>query len=467
MRSRLAVAAVVLALAGGYAAADVADVVPGFVTAAGPPAPAAAPRPTASDPPRRRPAPVLGTPAPSAPAPVPARLAATLRPLLTAPVLGPRVSATVVDAATGAVLLDAAAGRTAVPASTLKLLTSAAVLSTVGGPSRLATRVVQGGAPDEVVLVGAGDMLLAPGRGSTAVEGRAGLADLARQVATQLRATGTDRVVVRYDDTLFTGPDVPSSWAASDVRQGFTGRVSALGLATDRARPGHASSADPARTATSAFVAALVREGVPVSGTPARAAAPEGARVLGVVDSAPVGEVLGVALRESDNALAEVMARLVAHAVGRPTTDVDAAQAVLEQVQRLGVDTAGTRMRDASGLAPGSLVPPRVLADVLVLAAGPGSARLRPMLEGLPVAGFSGTLSRRFAIAATRPAAGTVRAKTGTLTGTSSLAGAVVDADGRLLVVVVLADRVPVGGTPAARTALDRVAAAVAGCGCR
>jgi D-alanyl-D-alanine carboxypeptidase/D-alanyl-D-alanine-endopeptidase (penicillin-binding protein 4) len=112
-------------------------------------------------------------------------------------------------------------------------------------------------------------------------------------------------------------------------------------------------------------------------------------------------------------------------------------------------------------------VPARVLADVLRLATQDDRPQLRPLLEGLPVSGFTGTLAERFRRPPAAPAAGRVRAKTGTLTGVNALAGFTVDADGRLLVFAVLAGRVPAGGTPAARAAIDRVAAALTACGCR
>lgn len=468
MGARAVTVGVLLVAVVGYGVADSLDVAPGVLTVAPVPTrPSPSPRPTPSEPAHLAPAGVLGELSDQAQAPTPAAVRAALAPLLAAPTLGPRVSAYVADARSGEVLAAVAAERPMVPASVTKLLTAAAVLSTVGGRTRLPTRVVQGSAPDEVVLVGGGDMLLSPGAAGRDVAGRAGLDDLATQVAARLRDEGQPEVVVRFDDALFAGPSVAPSWAAADVSIGYAGRVASLGLATDRARPGHPSSTDPARTAAVAFAAALRRAGVGVSGTPARVVAPDQAPVLGQVESAPVGEVLGVALRESDNALAEVMGRLVAGSLSRPTTATDAALAVLDAVQQLGVDVGSTTIRDTSGLGPGSVVPARVLGELLVLATSPDQPRLRPMLEGLPVAAFTGTLADRYDTASTRPAAGVVRAKTGTLTGVSAVAGTTVDADGRLLVFVVMADRVPTAGTLAAREVLDRVGARLAGCGCR
>jgi D-alanyl-D-alanine carboxypeptidase/D-alanyl-D-alanine-endopeptidase (penicillin-binding protein 4) len=88
------------------------------------------------------------------------------------------------------------------------------------------------------------------------------------------------------------------------------------------------------------------------------------------------------------------------------------------------------------------------------------------VLSGLPVAGFDGTLEKRFRTGPELPAAGVVRAKTGTLNGVSALAGLVRTRDGRLLAFDLTADSVPIGATLAAQRALDRLAAALAGCGC-
>jgi D-alanyl-D-alanine carboxypeptidase/D-alanyl-D-alanine-endopeptidase (penicillin-binding protein 4) len=92
--------------------------------------------------------------------------------------------------------------------------------------------------------------------------------------------------------------------------------------------------------------------------------------------------------------------------------------------------------------------------------------RLRPLLSGLSIAGWDGTLlgENRFS----GPAAvadGAVRAKTGTLTGVSGMAGLLTDADGRLLVFSFVADQAPFEGP--SRVAVDSLVAALVRCGCR
>jgi D-alanyl-D-alanine carboxypeptidase/D-alanyl-D-alanine-endopeptidase (penicillin-binding protein 4) len=465
---RVGLAAVaVVAVGVGYATADAFDVVPGMLTVSPPRSVVGDPRPVPSAPPRTPAGDVLGPLSEQAPVPLQSVLAEKLAPLIATSDLGPGVSVHVVDAASGDVLFDAAGSAARTPASTTKLLTAAAVLSTVGPQVTLPTRVVQGASSDEIVLVGAGDMLLGTGPSDpTAVVGRAGLGTLAEQVAGRLREQDVAKVALRVDDTAFVGPNASPAWDPADVAHGYTGRVAAIGLAKDRARLNHPGPVDPALAAGAAFAQALGRLGITVAGSPVRTTAPDTGTVLGEIRSAPIEDILGVTLRESDNALAEVLGRLAARSMGRPPTFEDTAIAVVDQVERLGIDTGSTHLVDASGLGDGSVIPARVLVDLLRLATSSDHPELRPMLAGLPVAGFSGTLGDRFAGRPAHAAAGLLRAKTGTLTGVSTLAGFVVDDDGRLLLFAVMADRVPATGTLAARQAVDRIGSVLAGCGC-
>ena len=126
---------------------------------------------------------------------------------------------------------------------------------------------------------------------------------------------------------------------------------------------------------------------------------------------------------------------------------------------------------DGSGLSPlGPACPPVTARAVLATAADVGRATrsCAPVLTGLPVAGFTGTLADRFDAAGAQAAAGVVRAKTGTLHRRRRLAGTVrrrrrPDRSPSPS----LADR-PARGHDASRraSALDRAAAASPGCGC-
>jgi D-alanyl-D-alanine carboxypeptidase/D-alanyl-D-alanine-endopeptidase (penicillin-binding protein 4) len=476
-----AVLAVIL-LAVGYLALDVADVVPGILTrdaaAATPAAPTPSGTATATSPPATVPTPAVSA-SPlvaadvSAPLPAPTVLEAALADELADPALGPSVGVTVRDAYTGARLLDVDADRPRVPASTAKMLTALAVGVTLDPASTLPTTVVQGRTPGEVVLVAGGDSLLGVGKGrTTAVAGRAGLGDLAAQVAAALQAAGTGAVTVRLDMTYAAGPRYAPGWSMADVHAGFSQGVSMLGLASQRPRPGHPSPSVSEDAVLEAFVAALRKAGISAKaapdGTRTLAAAADAAE-LGRVESAPVRDVLALALDDSDNALTESLARQATVRAGGASTFAAAVAHVRKTVEGLGVDLTGVRLTDTSGLARGQVVPARVLGDVLALGASGTVPTMRDTLAQLPVAGLDGTLADRFDERGSRTAAGVARAKTGTLTGSSGLAGTVVDRDGRVLTYVVLADRVPGGfaGTVTARAALDRFVAALASCGCR
>lgn len=127
------------------------------------------------------------------------------------------------------------------------------------------------------------------------------------------------------------------------------------------------------------------------------------------------------------------------------------------RLKELGVPVAGAALVDGSGLNRQDKVTARLLTSLLTLAADPDHPELRPVLTGLPVAGFSGTLGDRYA--ATSRGTGLVRAKTGTLTGVNTLAGTAVDPQGRLLAFAFLTSGTTSPGE--AEASLDALATAL------
>jgi D-alanyl-D-alanine carboxypeptidase/D-alanyl-D-alanine-endopeptidase (penicillin-binding protein 4) len=203
-----------------------------------------------------------------------------------------------------------------------------------------------------------------------------------------------------------------------------------------------------------------------VAGLPAQAAATPKAVTLARVSSPPVAEMIRQMLTESNNVIAENLARQVAIARGQPATFAGAAAAEEAVLRRLGV--TGISLVDGSGLSPQDRITPQALVGLITLAARPAQGRLRAALTGLPVAGFSGTLAPGgSAFGETGPAAaGVVRAKTGNLDTVAALAGVAYAANGELLAFAVMADQLTSGGLGQAGRQIAGVATALAACGC-
>ncbi|HEU4811691.1 MAG TPA: D-alanyl-D-alanine carboxypeptidase/D-alanyl-D-alanine-endopeptidase [Nocardioides sp.] len=380
------------------------------------------------------------------------------------PDLGPDVFAAVTSLAEGAPVFSRGSG-VAVPASTMKLLTTTAALSALGPDHTFTTDVVSGGR-GRVVLVGGGDPFLASRPASaTTYPHRADVVTLARATATALREQGVRRVRVGYDDSLFTGPDVNPRWPDDYVPDGVVSPITALWVDEGRPPGGLGRVTDPSRAAADAFSAALRRAGVEVVGAPTPRRAEPGATGLASVESAPLAGIVEQTLALSDNEAAEVLGHHVGLAATGRGSYADGAQGVVGILRELGVPVAGARVYDGSGLSRDDRLDPRTLVAVLQVAASDEHPELRPVVTGLPVAGFSGSLELRFAEGG-RDGLGRVRAKTGTLTGVSALAGIATDRDGNPMVFALLADRVALEDTLAARDALDELAAALAACRC-
>jgi D-alanyl-D-alanine carboxypeptidase/D-alanyl-D-alanine-endopeptidase (penicillin-binding protein 4) len=394
--------------------------------------------------------------------PSPGALAAKIQSLLANPALN-QVSASVVDVATGDTLFERAGGAAVTPASTAKLLTAAAVLAARGPAYRIATRAVAGPAPGEVVIIGGGDPTLAAGA-TMSYPGAGRLDLLAKQVAQALDGHPPTKVIV--DSSLFVGPTAAPSWIPADLKDGYIANITAL--MTDGARTNPRRTADPSPrfaqpdiSAGQIFASAL---GLPAA-TVVVGTAPTNARQLGVVYSPPIARIVEMMLSASDNVVAEMMARQVAVAKGEPASFDSASAATRQVLANLGITMDGLGLVDGSGLSDDDRVSAQLLTQILAKATAPDSPRLRPLLSGLPVAGYSGTLERRFARTANgSAAAGVVRAKTGTLRDVNALAGVAVDSDGRLLAFAFVANGTKNAGQ--AEAGLDRIAAAVASCGC-
>ncbi|MFI7239787.1 D-alanyl-D-alanine carboxypeptidase/D-alanyl-D-alanine-endopeptidase [Streptomyces cyaneofuscatus] len=385
----------------------------------------------------------------------PASLRTALAPLIGSPALGTQVAASVIDTATGKQLYGRGAATPMTPASTIKIATTAAALSALGPDHRIATTVRLSEDHRTLTLVGGGDPTLS----------KPALRSLATEAATALRESGEngedgqDPVRLAYDTSRYTGP-VLHPISPNDNIAPVTALMVDEGRlnGTDR---GHAPrTEDPAGDAARAFAAELKKAGVKVTGAP-RVARAGKARTVATHHSAPLSALVERTLTNSDNDIAEALARQTAIATGESADFAGARRAVTAELKKLKVPTTGARLADGSGLDREGRVTAGLLTTLLARAADPDRPELRPVLTGLPVAGFSGTLSTRYQDVP--GATGLVRAKTGTLNRVNALAGTVVDPQGRLLAFAFLAS-----GSDApsdAESALDALAAALAGPG--
>jgi D-alanyl-D-alanine carboxypeptidase/D-alanyl-D-alanine-endopeptidase (penicillin-binding protein 4) len=399
---------------------------------------------------------------------------------LSAAALGRQVSAVVADPATGRVLLSEDGNRLSTPASTTKLVTSAAALAVLGANATFTTRVVHGATPDDIILVGGGDPTLAVNRfPARDYPQPATLASLAAATARALKSEGRTTVSVGYDASLYTGPALAPGWPGNYVTTGNVtpivslevdqGRLTTAGAPEDSDDPYNLRprTTDPAGMAAASFTTLLAADGIHVTGAPVAQAAPVHAPGIASVSSPPLSAIVEQMLEESNNVIAENLARQVAVATGQPASFSGAAAAVISELRRLGV-SSGLHLVDGSGLSPQDAIAPATLVKVLELATS--DSRVRALLAGLPVAGFSGTLSAGQSVFSGigGAALGSVRAKTGNLGTVTDLAGLVTDKNGRTLVFAFMADQIPAAGMlQTAANAINEAAVALANCGCR
>ena len=143
-----------------------------------------------------------------------------------------------------------------------------------------------------------------------------------------------------------------------------------------------------------------------------------------------ISQVLDRMMKKSDNFYAESVFYQTAASVRKPLAKASDALGITRKLlKRLGLNADGYRLADGSGLSLYNYISAELLCTLL------RHAWRTPQIHdalwvALPIAGVDGTLEKRMV---NTLAAGNVRAKTGTLTGISSLAGYCTAADGRPL----------------------------------
>jgi len=212
---------------------------------------------------------------------------------------------------------------------------------------------------------------------------------------------------------------------------------------------------DPAAFAVSVFRSVLEERGITVRGAsrvedrpsasvvrgrrvtaPAVSSRPR-THVLATHVSPPLRDYLAVINKKSNNLFAELVFRTLGRVSRGDGSLAASTAAVARSLDAIGVDTAGVVQLDGSGLSPANRVRAGTFVSLLArVAEGPLWGEF---WATLPQAGNRRELARMYRT----PAAGNLRAKTGTIEGVSALSGVVQSSDGERLAFSIL-----VNGTP-------------------
>lgn len=328
-----------------------------------------------------------------------------------------------------------------VPASAQKLLTAFGVYSILGEDHTFETSLVTDGLlvdgvlDGNLYLLGGGDPLLATADYAGRYEQQPHFRTAIEELADAVVAAGITEIngaVIgdesRYDVERYV-PEWPERF--TNASQNQTGPLSSLTINDGFTRydPNPAPSLATAATEPAAFAAGffddlLEEREIIIRQSAASGVAPTGARTIASVTSDPVSVVTNQMVEISDNMGAELLLKEVGFVASGVGTTNDGAVAIENALRSSGFSVAETDMVDGSGLASENRVTCRLLGEVLQAGAS------TPLLDGLAVAGETGTLSERMVGTA---AEGKVRGKTGRLNEVGALAGTAEAVDGSVL----------------------------------
>jgi D-alanyl-D-alanine carboxypeptidase/D-alanyl-D-alanine-endopeptidase (penicillin-binding protein 4) len=308
-------------------------------------------------------------------------------------------SVSLIDVSTGKVVFESNANSQRKPASLMKLLSASATLRYLDPSKVFATSVALGPTPDSIVIDGEYDPWISMNSKEALKMGRTSFYALASRglsAVTKKSEEPVKKLQVYYND-LFS-KDV-ANFKAYYKKRG----VSATMIYVNEAK-----------------AKSLATEQIVYSTSPT------------------VKEIMNWFLVWSDNIVSERMARLAAKAAGNDFNEKGVAKTFDKVLRELGIDPSRIIIKDASGLSKENKLTANILSQLLYkIHSDPVYSQL---IGGLPVSGKTGTLSKRY-IESAPQAVGLVKAKTGTLSGTVSLAGYVQSGD-REYAFTIIADQI-------------------------
>ena len=308
-------------------------------------------------------------------------------------------SVSLIDVSTGKVVFESNANSQRKPASLMKLLSASATLRYLDPSKVFATSVALGPTPDSIVIDGEYDPWISMNSKEALKMGRTSFYALASRglsAVTKKSEEPVKKLQVYYND-LFS-KDV-ANFKAYYKKRG----VSATMIYVSEAK-----------------AKSLATEQIVYSTSPT------------------IKEIMNWFLVWSDNIVSERMARLAAKAAGNDFNEKGVARTFDKVLTELGINPSRIIIKDASGLSKENKLTANILSQLLYkIHSDPVYSQL---IGGLPVSGKTGTLSKRY-IESAPQAVGLVKAKTGTLSGTVSLAGYVQSGD-REYAFTIIADQI-------------------------
>ena len=349
------------------------------------------------------------------------------------------ISIKVVAVETGEVVYEKNSHKLHHPASTTKLFTAATALAKLGSDYQFETTlysdaIVKGEVLGNIYLKGRADPVLQP-------QDIVKLGDALLEAGVK-SIQGYIVVDETYLDAIWEGP----GWMRDDRPLWISP------LSIREVKP-NANTMSRALACGHLLKTALTEKGIHVPDKIVSGTVPSDARSIAKHLSPPLTDILRLMNKPSDNWIAELVFKTIgAEVMGEPGTWKKGREAIAEFLGEIMDEPPIHRFVDGSGLSRYNLLNAELLTRLLVDIYH--NFEVMPeFLASLPIAGVDGTLKNRMqGVSAEK----VLRAKTGTLSGVSALAGYTVTADDEVFAFGILISHY-IGPARSARSIQDKI----------